>query len=62
MQRQRNTRVVAVRMKQRDDGLGVDVLRVIGYRAVCDRCDRFGVVRSDYSTAQLDAREHACPR
>ena len=50
-------RIVPVRLRIHDDRVGVDVLRGIGHRAVCD-CGFIGPTRRARAVAVADAREH----
>lgn len=49
--------VIPVKVRNRDDSLTVDVSRVIGYKATC-RCGWASRIRSRYSEAVSDAKEH----
>ena len=53
-----HVKVVPVRLRLHDDRVGVDVLRGIGHRAVCD-CGFIGPTRRSRVVAVADAREHS---
>jgi hypothetical protein len=53
-----HVKIVPVRLRSHDPGLGCDRLRVIGYRAVCECGERTAVAES-VAAARLAIREHA---
>jgi hypothetical protein len=48
--------IVPVRVRQRDDALGVDVSRIVAYRAVCS-CGWRGRAKRGVAEARADYRD-----
>jgi len=56
---QRRIRVVPVRFRAYSRELGVDILSVVGYRAVCS-CGWRSPLRKSVAAARELARDHGC--